>query len=127
MKKVRLLSFILVCVILCSSIFSTTVFAAPILEGENNTSGQNFESEEEQKKTLIVSDNQLPATNITNMNYDVERAIDETLGNVTMQSSEYLYNLDDSSDYIYVEFEEGGYAVLLKPWSRSSAFACNAR
>ncbi len=48
------------------------------------------------------------------MNYDVERAIDETLGNVTMQSSEYLYNLDDSSDYIYVEFEEGGYAVLLK-------------
>ncbi len=30
----------------------------------------------------------------------------------TLRSYEYIYNLDDSADYIYVEFEEGGYVVF---------------
>lgn len=29
-------------------------------------------------------------------------------------STEYLYNLDGSADYIYVEFNGGGYAVLYR-------------
>lgn len=32
--------------------------------------------------------------------------------NQDISSCEYLYNLDDSADYIYVEFEKGGYALL---------------
>lgn len=114
MKKIRLLSFVLVCAILCSAVFSTTVFATPVLDGENNTNGENYELEEEQKKSLLVNNKKSSQADITNINYDIERVIDESLGDVTMRSSEYLYNLDDSSDYIYVEFEEGGYAVILK-------------
>ena len=29
-----------------------------------------------------------------------------------IKHSEYLYSLDDNSDYIYVSFTDGGYAVL---------------
>lgn len=30
----------------------------------------------------------------------------------SIRSHELIYNLDDSADYLYVEFEQGGYAVF---------------
>lgn len=47
-------------------------------------------------------------------NYTIEQVADELFGDVSVEKSEYLYNLDDSADYIYLEFENGGYAVFLK-------------
>ena len=35
-------------------------------------------------------------------------------GERQISSCEYIYNLDDSADYIYVEFESGGYVVYAK-------------
>lgn len=35
-------------------------------------------------------------------------------GDKQIKSSEYLYNYDDSSDFIYVDFEDYGYAVFFK-------------
>lgn len=46
--------------------------------------------------------------------YGIEKITKDLLGDVTIEKSEYLYNLDDSADYIYVEFNNGGYAVFLK-------------
>ena len=48
------------------------------------------------------------------VSYSVEKVTNELFGNVSIKSSEYLYNLDDSADYIYVELNDGGYAVFLK-------------
>ena len=33
--------------------------------------------------------------------------------NKTIKVCEYIYNLDDSADYIYIEFNEGGYVMLV--------------
>ena len=46
--------------------------------------------------------------------YTVERTVSELFEDAKISESEYLYNLDGASDYIYVEFENGGYAVFLK-------------
>lgn len=46
--------------------------------------------------------------------YDVESLTKSMFGDVEIESSEYLYNLDGSSDYIYVEFKYGGYAIYYK-------------
>jgi len=35
-------------------------------------------------------------------------------GDVKIRSSEYLYNLNDSPDYIYVDFEDYGYVVYFR-------------
>ena len=35
-----------------------------------------------------------------------------TFSNKTISFCEYIYNLDDSPDYIYIAFEEGGYALF---------------
>jgi hypothetical protein len=52
---------------------------------------------------------------------DVKLNSDDTLSGQTLQSAfenipirscEYVYNLDESADYIYVEFESGGYALF---------------
>jgi len=32
-------------------------------------------------------------------------------GDISIKSGEYLYNLDESPDFIYVEFEDFGYAI----------------
>lgn len=46
--------------------------------------------------------------------YTVEQVTNELFGEVNIKNCEYLYNLDDSADYIYVEFDDAGYAVFLK-------------
>lgn len=46
--------------------------------------------------------------------YNVENLAKELFGDVQVESSEFLYNLDESSDYIYVTFQDDGYAVFLK-------------
>lgn len=111
MKRIQFLSFILVCVLLCSTVFNTVSLAASTLDTVEHES--DYECEEE-KKAITISQNQTLEYDDANLDYDIRRAIDETLGNVSLRSSEYLYNLDGSPDYIYVEFEQGGYAVLLK-------------
>lgn len=59
------------------------------------------------------NDNTLLNTN-SKSEYDIEKVTKELLGDLTIGKCEYLYNLDDSADYIYVEFENGGYAIFLK-------------
>lgn len=47
--------------------------------------------------------------------YNVETLTKAMFGDVSVESSEYLYNLDGSSDFIYVEFEnDNGYAIYYK-------------
>jgi len=46
--------------------------------------------------------------------HDVETISHEIFGDIEINSSEYLYNLDDSADFIYVDFENYGYVVYLK-------------
>lgn len=60
-----------------------------------------------------ISSTQLENTLSDSANFTVEQVADELFGDVNIKSSEYLYNLDDSADYIYVEFDDG-YAVFLK-------------
>ncbi len=40
--------------------------------------------------------------------------VESVFSGKSVSSCEYIYNLDDSADYIYVEFENGGYAVYAK-------------
>ena len=47
------------------------------------------------------------ATNVEEMSTDL-------FNNQAINSMEYLYNFDDSADYIYVEFTDGGYVVYLR-------------
>lgn len=46
--------------------------------------------------------------------YNIEDISYELFGKVSIKSSEYLYSLDDSADFIYVDFDNGGYAVYIK-------------
>ncbi len=46
--------------------------------------------------------------------YNIEQVTKELFGEVKIKNCEYLYNLDETADYIYVEFENDGYAVFLK-------------
>lgn len=48
-------------------------------------------------------------------NYTVEKVVADLFGNdAKIAYGEFLYNFDQSSDYVYVEFENTGYAVFLK-------------
>ena len=44
----------------------------------------------------------------------MQQVANELFGDVNIKSCEYFYNLDDSADYIYVEFDNAGYAIFLK-------------
>lgn len=46
--------------------------------------------------------------------YSVENVVNELFEESAIKKCEYLYNLDESPDFIYVEFEDGGYAIFLK-------------
>lgn len=52
------------------------------------------------------------ATNEDNTPYSVESLSKELFGDLKIKSSEYLYNFDDSADFIYVDYEGYGYAVF---------------
>lgn len=48
-------------------------------------------------------------------NYTVEKVVADLFGDdAKIAYGEFLYNFDQSSDYVYVEFENTGYAVFLK-------------
>ena len=92
------------CVILSMLLMiSFTVMSVPLTVSAqtNELSGAN------------ISSTQLQNTISDSVNYTIDQVADELFGEVNIKSSEYLYNLDDSADYIYVEFDEG-YAVFLK-------------
>lgn len=44
----------------------------------------------------------------------IEDFVKPVFGDRQIRSCEYIYNLDDNADYIYVEFEAGGYVVYAK-------------
>lgn len=44
--------------------------------------------------------------------YDIQTLSHELFGDVRIKSSEFLYNFDGSADFIYVDFEDYGYAVF---------------
>ena len=44
----------------------------------------------------------------------VDSFVEPIFGDRIISSCEYIYNLDNSADYIYVEFENGGYAIYAK-------------
>jgi cyanate lyase len=43
---------------------------------------------------------------------DIEKISQEIFGDVIIGSKEYLFNLDESPDFIYVDFTNYGYAVF---------------
>ena len=45
-------------------------------------------------------------------NLTIQEYVNNKFGNIRVDGCEYLYNLDESPDYIYIEFEEEGYAIL---------------
>ena len=42
----------------------------------------------------------------------IESISKNLIGDVSVNTVEYLYNLDDSPDYIYVKYKNNGYAVF---------------
>lgn len=49
--------------------------------------------------------------NETNSKSIIQEISENLFGNLSVKSVEYLYNLDDSPDYVYATFENCGYAV----------------
>ncbi|WP_285819602.1 hypothetical protein [Bacteroides acidifaciens] len=92
----------------CVAIIVVFLMLATIVLGTTlNVSAQAY--------ALSDSDaNSIQTTSYDLTEYNIEQVSNELFGNVKIKSSEYLYNLDDSADYIYVEFEDNGYAVYLK-------------
>ena len=46
--------------------------------------------------------------------HELEKLTNELFGDVRIRSTEYLYNFDDSPDFIYLDFENYGYAVFMR-------------
>ena len=84
-NKLRIISFILIIAIIW-------FFAA--------TSNFVFAKAEDQVK------------NVEEASKETATTINDVFDNKTIAISKYIYNLDDSADYIYVEFIEGGYIIF---------------
>ena len=56
----------------------------------------------------------LTGNTLSDDEYDVEKVSKELFKDVEIRHSEYLYNYDDSADYIYTTFKNGGYAIYYK-------------
>lgn len=52
-----------------------------------------------------------------------EQVVQEMFGNKSIKSTDYLYNLNDSADFVYVNFENYGYAVFLRETSELLEYA----
>lgn len=50
----------------------------------------------------------------TSISSSIEEKSNELFGDVRIKSSEYLYSLDESPDFIYIDFEDFGYAIFLR-------------
>lgn len=67
------------------------------------------------KDTFVMNEiSEEQKVEISNYKADIEEFVQPIFGDRGIKTCEYLYNLDDSSDYIYVEFETGGYVVYAK-------------
>lgn len=95
-KSLRSISFLL-SLMTIFSLFSALTSVGAFAAEENTT----FLTEEVEQYT------QNPITNSTGR-------LQSTFAGKTIDFSKYIYNLDDSADYIYVAFEEGGYVVFVR-------------
>lgn len=91
-KKAKILMIILVLLFIHNYIFLYNKFSIVGLKDDY---------------VLIMDDNSSEV-------YTLEDVINEMFDDVILKKSEYLYSLDEIEDFIYVEFENGGYAVFFK-------------
>lgn len=80
--------------------------------GGLNTPLKTVSAEENSTNSVEIENNSTILNN--DDTYNVESLTKAMFGDVQVKASEYLYNLDGASDYIYVAFENGGYAVYYK-------------
>ncbi len=104
MKKIRtnkIVSFVLAFLVLFSTI-TVSSFSADLDNDnvDNNTVNQLTAEEINLNNELIKE--------------PVAVTIEDAFKDTSISKCEYIYNLDDSADYIYVEFSGGGYAVFAK-------------
>lgn len=65
--------------------------------------------------TINVSANSIQApAQASTENSTVATTVDSVFKDRSISSSGYMYNLDESADYVYTEFNEGGYAIFAK-------------
>ena len=95
MKKHRRFLIAMLTVVLFVSLFSVHAFSIDEADYVTESEGSLFAT---------------PTIEI----YNLERLTAEMFGDVQIQSSDYLHSLDDSADFVYVEFVGGGYAIYLK-------------
>lgn len=106
-SKLRLICFILALTTIFYSISvigSTSVFAADV-------------------NTRYCEDEITPNDNLSNTN-NIE-SVQPKFDNKTIYMCKYLYNLDDSIDYIYTEFENGGYVVFSRETMEMMEYSLN--
>jgi hypothetical protein len=68
--------------------------------------------------SAVIADTERAAVDMS-----VEQVSSELFGDKTIKTAEYLYNLNDSPDFVYVDFEEYGYAVFLRETSELLEYA----
>lgn len=122
MKKVNYLIAYMLIVSLLFSLFSTSVFASetPVLDDSNYNHINTDCNEDSVEKvveamgssTITIKNNE--SSEILEKTNSIEKVSKELFGNVEIKLSDYLFNLDGSFDYIYVEFSNGGYAIFMK-------------
>lgn len=98
-KSIKFLRFIVMLLLILSFmgiISSTYVYAMPYIKICAETE---------------LDESELNINNDFSDNNNGEK-LQNFLKNKTIKIFEYIYNLDDSADYIYVEFNEGGYAIF---------------
>lgn len=61
---------------------------------------------------MIVKANMAAASGDRTKQTDIQKVSNELFGDISIKSSEFLYNLDESPDFIYLEFEDSGYAIF---------------
>ena len=54
-----------------------------------------------------------------------EQVVQEMFGDKRIRATEYLYNLNDSADFVYVDFVNYGYAVFLRETSELLEYAAS--
>jgi len=102
MKKVKFLGIALVCVFaLIYSACDNPIGKPPAVDTQRSITG-NLEDYSEQEYS----------EQLTACKTDIEKISQELLGDVVIGYIEFLYNLDDSPDFIYVDFTNYGYAVF---------------
>lgn len=87
----------------CKEIFSVLVISLMLLLGYNFSVKAETRDSNEGKKIEV-----------DNYNTFIELFVEPIFEDREIAKCEYLYNLDDSADYVYIEFVDQGYAVYAK-------------